>query len=197
MNKYFRILIALAFVLGVVLLAKNNVAGAGSAGETKQSDLAQEQPSVPLAKPEPGTVKPPPSELTICKNGTYSVGGVSTLGVTDLASGYCLEAFLRNHAFALGRIPDGAGQVLAHITFLRVYQNSKFVYDIPTGDGNVEICYAVPPGMQAQIYFFNFYGPQFGKRTGQPSWEALPTSVSDGVACAPAQTSGAYALIGK
>ena len=28
-------------------------------------------------------------------------------------------------------------------------------------------------------------------------WEPLPTTVVDGIACAPAQTSGAYALIGK
>jgi hypothetical protein len=50
---------------------------------------------------------------------------------------------------------------------------------------------------QAQIYFFNFYGPRFGMRTGQPSWEPLATTVTDSVACAAAQTSGAYALIGK
>jgi hypothetical protein len=150
-----------------------------------------------LAKPGPGSVKPPPAEITVCETGDFSVGGVSVLKVKDLKSGYCLTAFLRNHAFALGRIPDGAGKVLAHITFLQVFYQGRFVYDVPVADGDIEICYAVPPGTQAEIYFFDFYGPRFGMRTGQPVWKPLATTVTDGVACAKAQTSGAYALIGK
>jgi hypothetical protein len=197
MGKYVRILIAIVLVLSIVILARNNVAWAGPAAEAKQSVLAQDQSSVSLGKPDPGTVKPPPAELTVCEDGVYSVGGVSTLEVIDLAPGYCLAAFLRNHAFALGRIPDGAGEVLAHITFLRVFFHGRLVYELPVEDGNVQICYAVPPDKQAQIYFFDFYGPRFGERTGQPSWEPLETTVEDGIACAAAQTSGAYALIGK
>jgi len=150
-----------------------------------------------LARPEPGTVKPPPAELTVCENGDFTVGGVSILKVTELEPGYCLAAFLRNNAFALGRIPDGAGSVLAHITFLRVFLHGELVQAVPADDGIVQICYAVPPGKEAQIYFFDFYGPRFGTRTGQPTWEALPTTIEDGIACAPAQKTGAYALIGK
>jgi len=145
----------------------------------------------------PGSVKPPPAAITVCENGDFSVGGVSVLKVKALKPGYCLAAFLRNHAFALGRIPDGAGRVLANITFLQVFYQSKFVYEVPVADGAIEICYAVPPGTQAQIYFFDFYGPRFGTRTGQPAWQPLETTVTAGVACAKAQTSGAYALIGK
>ena len=150
-----------------------------------------------FANPAPGSVKPPPAELTVCEQGDFSVGGVSILKVKQLVAGYCLTATLWNHAFALGRIPAGAGKVLADITFLRVFHHGRFVYDVPTTDGNVEICYAVPPETQGQIFFFDFFGPRFGKRTGQPSWEPLPTTVIDGEACAPAQTSGAYALIGQ
>jgi len=150
-----------------------------------------------LAIPAPGSVKPPPAAITICENGDFSVGGVSIVKVKELKSGYCLVAFLRNHAFALGRIPDGAGKVLANITFLQVFYQSRFVYEVPVADGAIEICYAVPPDTQAQIYFFDFYGPRFGTRTGQPAWEPLETTVTAGVACAKAQTSGAYALIGK
>jgi hypothetical protein len=146
---------------------------------------------------DPGTVRPPPPDVTICQDGLASVGGVSTLEVDNLSPGYCLAAFLRNRAFAVGRIPDGAGRVLANITFLRVFYNSNFVYDVPEADGDVQVCYAVPAGTQAQIYFFDFYGPQFGERTGQPEWEPLVTTVENGVACATAQTSGAYALIGQ
>jgi hypothetical protein len=154
--------------------------------------------TTPPAAQDPGTVKPPPPEVTICGNGVVSVGGVSTLQVNNLASGYCLAAFLRNEGFALGRIPDGAGTVLARITFLRVFYNGILVHDLPTQDGQVQICYYVDPEVeQAQIYFFDFYGPRTNGRQGQPSWQPLETTVQGNIACAAAQSSGAYALIGK
>jgi hypothetical protein len=150
------------------------------------------------ARPEPGTVRPPPAEVTVCENGIASVGGVSILDVDNLAPGYCLAAFLRSNAFAVGRIPDGAGTVLAPITFLRVFYNSTFVYEVPAADGSVQVCYALT-GMPTQvaIYFYDFYGPRFEGGNGQPAWEPLPTTVEGNVACAAAQTSGAYALIGR
>jgi hypothetical protein len=164
-----------------------------------EGDVGIFQPTTfPGNNNNPGTVQPPPAEITVCANGNYSVGGVSTLNVNELVPGYCLAANLWNHGFALGRIPPGAGRVLADITFLRVFYQGEFVYEVPDEDGDIEICYAVPPNTtSSQIYFFDFYGPRFGERTGQPTWEALDTTVTDGVACAPAQTSGAYALIGE
>jgi len=199
MGKYFRLLVATVLLVGIVLLAGNKVAWAGPVAIEQQSVESQAETLDNLAKPGKckGTVCPPPDSITVCANGTYSVGGVSTLKITELAPDYCLEAFLHNKAIALGRIPDGAGQVLANATFLKVYHHSRFVYGIPAVDGKVEICYAVPPGMQASIYFLDHYGPRFGVRTGQPSWQPLQTTVTNGVACAPAQTSGVYALIGQ
>jgi len=197
MSKYIRIFIVIALVGGVAILAKDKVAWAEPKSDVAPSSLALEDASPSSDKPDPGSVKPPRPEIEFCETGLYSVGGVATFQVNALAPGYCLEAFLHNKSFALGRIPDGAGKVLANATFLRVYYHGKFVYEVPEEDGNVMICYAIPPGKQAQIYFFDFYGPRFGERTGQPSWEPLPTTVEDGIACAPAQTSGAYALIGK
>jgi len=197
MRKYTRILIVFALVLGIILLARNNVAWAGFAGDVPQSDPTQDHSAVLPAHSEPGSVKPPHAELTTCEDGIQSVGGVSTLKVTDLAPGYCISAFLRNHAFALGRIPDGAGKVLAHITFLRIFQHGKLIHELPEADGTIQICYAIPPGKQAQIYFLNFYGSRLHERTGQPAWEPLDTTLNDGMACAAAQTTGSYALIGK
>lgn len=198
MNKYIRMLLILTLTLGVFILAQGKAVWAGP-------NLGQDQPALALdtglsasvAKPDPGSVKPPPGTIKICKEGTHSVGGVAILKVIRLKPDYCLEAFLWNHAFAIGRIPDGVGTVLADVTFLKVYYQSRFIYEVPVADGDVEICYAVPPGTQAQIYFFDFYGPHFKERTGQPAWEPLETTVTDGAACAQAQTSGAYALIGK
>ena len=193
----FRILIAFILLVGLVFLAGRNVASADPVGENAQAVQPRDLYSPAAAKPDPGTVKPPPGDVTFCEDGSWSVGGVSTLEVTDLAPGYCIVAFLRSHAFAVGRIPDGAGNVLAHITFVRVFYHGRLVYDLPVEDGTMEICYAVPPGKTGQIYFFDFYGPRFGERSGQPSWEPLETTVSGGTACAAAQTTGAYALIGQ
>jgi len=197
MNKYLRIIVVLALVLGIAILAKDNVAWAEPNTEADSSVLAQDDFSDLLAGPEPGSVKPPRPEIKLCEDGVYSVGGVATLRVSQLAPGYCVEASLHNKNFAVGRIPDGAGKTLAKVTFLRVFYQGKFVYEVPPEDGDIEICYAVPPGKQAEIYFYNHYGPRFGEGTGQPAWEPLPTTVENGIACAPAQTSGAYALIGQ
>lgn len=197
MGNRFRILIVLVLVTGIALLAGNNVAWADPAGEDLQPAQEEGSYSPALAGRDPGSVKPPPAELTLCKDDKKSVGGVATLEVTDLADGYCLVAFLRNHAFAVGRIPDGAGSVLAHITFLRVFYHGRLAYELPAEDGQVEICYAVPPDKTAELYFFDFYGPRFGERSGQPAWEPLATTLDGEVACAAAQITGAYALIGE
>jgi SdrD B-like protein len=149
---------------------------------------------------EAGTVQPPPNEINVCVPGNYSLGGVSTLTVNQLATGYCLHAFLWNHSFALGRIPGGAGRILSAVTFVEYFYQGTFVYqyDVPGETDSIQVCYAVPTGMQAQIYFFDHYGPRFGHpHQGQPSWMPLQTTIQNGIACAVAQTSGAYALIGK
>ena len=151
-----------------------------------------------LPAQQPGTVRPPPSDVTLCQDGINSVGGVSTLEVNNLGPGYCLGAFLRNSRFGLGRLPDGAGRALADITFLRVFRFGGLVYTLPEGDGDVLICYAVPADVtRYRIYFYDFYGSRLGQGGGQPVWTPLETTETDGVACADARTSGAYALIGE
>ncbi len=146
--------------------------------------------------PDPGTVKPPPGDVTICESGVHSVGGVSTLKVANLKPGYCIVATLKKNALAVGRLPDGAGSFLADVTFVRVFYHGKLVSELPTADGQSQICYAAPPGMTVQIYFLDFYGPRFG-RPDQRNWVPLDTTVSGGLACASAQSSGTYALVGK
>jgi hypothetical protein len=160
-------------------------------------DVGMYNPGLRFSKPEPGTVQPPRKRIRVCQDGDPSVGGVSTLHIRNLAPGYCLEAYLHNKNYALGRIPPGAGKILANVTFLQVYYRGKFTYEVPAEDGEIRICYALPPGKEAQIYFYNHYGPRFGQGSGQPAWEPVPTTVTNGIACAAAQTSGAYALIGQ
>jgi hypothetical protein len=196
MKLIIRLFIVLVLVFGIAVLAGGNVAWAGqkAGNDPVPQNVVSNGPA--LDKPEPGSVKPPPAEVTICKDGAYSVGGVSTLEVTDLADGYCIVASLRNHAFAVGHIPDGAGSALAHLTLVRVYYHGKLVSELPVGDGQSKLCYAMPPGRTGQIYFYDFYGPQL-KRPGSRDWAPLDTTVTDGIACTAAQSTGAYALMGK
>lgn len=158
-------------------------------------------PTAPI-QAEPGTVRPPPVNITVCVPGVYSLGGISTLQINQLAPNYCLHAFLRRHGFALGRIPAGVGSILSEVTFVEVFYQNTFVYryDVPGETNSIQVCYSVPGGKQAQIYFFDHYGPRFGQPpAGQPAWQPLPTTIDPETetACAVAQTSGAYALIGK
>lgn len=188
--------IALSLVLVLVFLARGQADGSAP-WNREQGTSAARAGSAANPDKDKGTVRPPPADVVITGDGTYSIGGVSTLTVSDLAPGYAIAAFLANHAFALGRIPDGAGSILADITFIRYFHQGRLIPELPPDDGDVTICYAVPPGVAAQIYFFDFYGPRFGERRGQPSWEPLETTVENGIACASARRTGAYALIGQ
>jgi len=200
-KKYLRVFMAIAVVLGIALLASGQVAWASGNNDVEPAAaLEQSEAAVLPAKPGPGSVKPPPSKLYICENGTYSVGGVVVLEITDLKPGYCVEAVLWNPRFQFKRYPDGAGSALAHLMFLRIYYHGKLTYELPREDGTIEACYAIPPDKQGQLYFYDFYGKRFDKRTEPPrSWEPLETRVDDGnkVACAFTQISGVYGLIGK
>jgi hypothetical protein len=192
MNKIMRLLIAIAMLLGIVLLAKDKVAWAESTDDPPPSILAQEDASV-LLKHGPGTVKPPPRKIKVCREGTYSVGGVATLNVMDLAPHYCIRASLWKRHWPPVHVPARYGRILADVTFVEELYRNRFKKHLPEEDGRAEICYAVPPGKEAKIYFLDYYG----KHKGKPTWTVLNTRVENGIACAPAQNSGAYALVGK
>jgi hypothetical protein len=200
-NKYLRLIVAAAVILGILLLAKGQTVWAVQNDQASQPVvLGKGEASVSLTGPGPGSVKPPPGRLHICENGLHSVGGMVTLDIKDLKPGYCVEAVLWNPRFQIKRLPEDAGKPLAHSLFLRIYYAIRLTYEIPAGDGTVEACYAVPPDKQAQLYFYNFYGMRFKKLTKPPaSWDLLETRVDTEkkTACAVTQVSGVYALVGK
>jgi hypothetical protein len=127
-----------------------------------------------------GTVKPPPGTTKTCKTGNYSLGGVSVVRVHRLAPDYCLTATLRKR--------DDTNSLLANITDIQFYYQNHAVGTLPDTDGDVDICYALPPGRPAQIYFRGY---------GSEEWLPLITTYTKHTACAPAQVSGSYALIGQ
>ena len=190
-GKYLRVIILIAVLAGTVGLAQNQVAWAQPAAESVESVQVE---VTPLALPsghhddDDGTVKPPPDRVKICKRGTFSVGGVATIKVKRLDRHYCVIAVLvrRNH-MSKGT-STGGGQILADITLFQVTYKGHFVKSLPTNAGHVEICYAVPPGKKAKIYYLDFE---------ERAWKPLPTTVHKRTACARIKASSAYALIGK
>ncbi|NOY99951.1 MAG: hypothetical protein GXP40_12265 [Chloroflexi bacterium] len=201
MKKITRLLIAVALVLGVVALAGNHVAWA----DTAEADLpglvlGQGRPALSQADAQKGSVVPPPATFTVCSPydipGVYSVGGVATLHLDEFSQGYCVGTILWNHRFAPGRLPDGAGGFLSEIVFVRIYLYGNLVDKVSTGVGDVSVCFALPPDKEGQIYFYDFYGPRFFHRTGQPAWVSTVTTNENGIVCTTALASGAYALVG-
>ncbi len=190
MFKYLRIAFVAVLLLSIVLLAQDQIAWAENG--TSQAPMIQQEIPLSHGKPPPGTVKPPPRVIKVCEDGDYSVGGVSTISIKHLARNYCVGAFLRKLSFALDHIPGGDGHLLADATAVRIYFRKFPLLALLSRNGTVNICYAVPPGKQAKIYRL-----EPTRRLLKFAWKPLGTTVKQGIACASAQISGTYALIGK
>lgn len=192
MSKYLRVFIMIVVLLGILGLAQSRVAWAQPSAEPGQSVQSQDVSSAPQpeldAEKKGGTVKPPPGKTKICKNGIYSLGGVATLTVKNLAKDYCILASLQKSKLASGHVPKNAGKILADVTVIQVMYKNRRVSKLPAYAGTVELCYAVPPGRTASLYILH---------DGSGTWEPLGTTVSTGTACGSARVSASYALIGK
>ena len=189
MGKIFRVIILIAVLLGTIGLAQKQVAWAQPSAKDDQSvQLPNVSPSYlkDANGDDDGSVKPPPKKVKTCKRGTYSVGGVSVLKVKRLAPDYCVMASLRKRHHVPGRIPPGAGTILADITLFQVIYRHHLVSTLPDKAGHVELCYAIPPGVTAKLYYRD-----------DSEWEQMETKVKGNSACARVFASGYYALIGK
>lgn len=202
MKNVIRLLIVIALVAGGVLLARNNTAWASASDEDAslvapgQVD-AVVQPKKKKHHNHHGTVKPPHGgRRKECQDGQYAVGGIATFNVENLRENHCIEWEIQEHGFALGHLPKGAGKFLTDFIFQRIYYKGHLQYKLPPSDGSIETCFAVPPGKEVSIYFFDFFGPRFEKRRGRTFWEPIETTIEDGLACANTDTSGVYVLGG-
>lgn len=182
MGKYIRVLILVVVLAGTIGLAQSQAVWAQPADEDLQSVQSESiSPALLLGGDEKGgTVKPPPGTTKTCKTGNYSLGGVSIVRVHRLAPDYCLTATLRKR--------DDTNSILAKITDIQFFYQNQPIGTLPDSEGDVEICYALPPDTQAQIYFRGY---------GSEEWLPLITTYTKRTACAPAQVSGSYALIGQ
>lgn len=186
MNKTVRILIAVALLATILFLGRDQIARAGAALVGPKSDTmpAQDRPASLFADRDPGSVKPPPVVAPpITGSGTYSVGGICTFRVIELASDVTLHADVLPYA-TLGIRPQNIASYLAGVCRAIYTKVGAGVIDLTGSDGQVEICFAAIPNATGKLYVYN-----------DKAWTALDTTTEAGLACAPAQQTGKYVLV--
>lgn len=212
MKRLFRIILMMAVLVGLVGLARNQVAwAANSAGTSDPSAPQWAEKSVSLGgdvdcskpwnknkdkckdkdkdkdkckkhKEDCGSVKPPPHQIIIPVTGDYSVGGFCTLSIALTEPAIVLDASIET---PLPReLPDRVQKVRqgCHLIY---YDSAQRINELPVDSGSATICFAATPNKQMTVYFFNMYA-------SHPTWVPLETTVEAGKACATGNASGIY-----
>lgn len=185
MSKGVRIVIGLIFLIGLALLARNQLALAGSlpaqsAGSVAQSRGVSAQADIYAQR---GSVKPPPVVVPpIHTPGTYSAGGVCTVIVDSIAPDVGLHVILLPFSTVHNR-PSEIKRYLAGVCNLTFVEAGKGVTDVTPADATVKVCFAAIPNTSNTIYIYD-----------DKTWFPLVTTVQNGLACAPATKTGKYLL---
>lgn len=184
MTTAVRVAIAVVVLLGVVMLARNQVAWAGNQPVQGQAVARQEQVAPAVADAKPGSVKPPPVVVPpITKPGNYSVGGVCTVIVDQIVSTVTLHVNLLPFDSVHNR-PVETKRYLAGVCQVKFVMSGKGVTDVTPQDATVKICFAAIPNTTDNLYVYDDH-----------SWFPLDTTVQNGLACAPATKTGKYVLV--
>lgn len=193
MNKYIRLMIMIALVLGIVFVARNQVAWANrspgpslSAREEGQSAVADKKDDCKDKNKNKdkckGTVKPPPKDILIPVTGDYSVGGFCTLSITFNDPAFTMNASIKT---PLPReLPDKVHKV-SQGCLLTYYSSDQRIPELTSSAGSATICFAAMPKKQMVVYFYDIY-------SDNPTWVLLETTIQNGTACAAASKSGVY-----
>jgi hypothetical protein len=138
-----------------------------------------------------GSVDVPSYTTSIAQNGAMALGGCVTGNVEDLVEGkgYSLEAALITSAAALKPLPENVGKFYQCIADLKLKQNTTLVDLLPAADGDVTICFAVPPNQQGSIYYHDKYF------NDQSDWVLVAGPFDTGIACGPVMKSGYYGMV--
>ena len=185
MGKGLRILIAVVFLIGLLLLARGQLAWAGGLSAWNSAGVAQNPAASGMAVPNarPGTVKPPPVVAPpISGPGTYSLGGVCTVIVERLDPTVSVHAVLLPFS-SVGQQPKDVARFLAGVCQVNYVKAGAGLADLTAADGSVKICFAAIPTATNKVYVYV-----------DKTWTALDTTVEDGLACASASKSGRYVL---
>lgn len=156
------------------------------------------RPPAPTAGP--GTVRPPArSPNLIQASGTYAAGGVCTLNVSYQASGMSDNLYVEfpSDGAAVASFPDNDVLLFfpgCHVVHYELAQTQTAMTD---AKGQWEICFAAPPDQEITIYFYESQVHDGTTEAGAFTWTALPTTVENGQACAPAMGTGVYVPAGQ
>ncbi len=185
MTKALRIILAVVVFIGVLLVARSQMAWAGNAPDQKANTPKQETSSAAAAAKNPGTVKPPPVVVPpITGPGTYSVGGVCTLIVERLVDTVSIHAVLLPFS-TLHNKPAEIDRYIAGVCNVTFIQRPGGVIktEVTPEEASVKVCFAGIPNMGTKIYFYDDH-----------AWIALDTTANGGLVCAPATRTGKYVL---
>jgi hypothetical protein len=184
MRKIMGFISATILLLGILLLAGNQVATAGNLPWQNSVAVQSQNASAMLnSDPHKGTVLPPPAPWNpIIAPGIYSAGGVCTVIVQQFSPGVSLYVVLLPFT-VLSSKPTPTTQLIAGVCSLTYYLNKKPLPVLTSAEGSVQICFAEVPTILGQTYVFD----------GQ-TWSALVTTLNTGMECAPASETGHYVL---
>ena len=147
------------------------------------------QPPVPIGK---GSIIPPAPTGRITQSGTYSFGGICTLIVVYKQSGLSDEVQVELPTVDTKKVPFGDDQGFLYLPGCHVVHYDPIYMQVTPEMGSWKICFAAYPGKEMTIYYY-----QDDYKTITPPWKPLPTSIENGMACAPADYTGVYAPAGK
>jgi hypothetical protein len=138
-----------------------------------------------------GTVLVPHTVITIAKNGAIALGGCVTGNIADLPEnkGYKMEASIITSLEDKDKLPADVGVFYECIVDLKLYQDNNMINELPQGDGNVTLCFAVPPNQKGTIYYYDKYF------NATPVWEPVSDAYKTGIACGPVMKSGYYGMV--
>lgn len=206
MKTILRVIVLFGMLVGIVVLARNQVAWAANfSGVNEQDVLRENQHSAldqnhddcdkPENKDKPrckdkdkckkkpcGTVKPPPKKILIPVTGEYSVGGLCTLSVSIIDPNVVLDASVKS--LAPSQLPEDL-QNVRDACLLQYSRVNGSIDELTPDLGTTTICFAGVPGEDVTVYFFNLQVPD-------STWMPLETTLEGGRACAAASHSGFY-----
>ncbi len=214
MKTSFRIIILIAVLLGIAVLARNQVAWAANSSEQSVQSLSpQMDKSVLQGKADYCDMpwhkrtdeckdKNKDKDKDKCKKHPEKCGTVKPpsrqilIPVTGEYSvgGFCTLSVTFNVPATqldvsirtpLSReLPDKV-QKVRQGCLLTYYGDHQRIDGLPANAGNTTVCFAATPAKQMTLYFYNIYSIS-------PEWVALETTTESGKACALGNASGVY-----
>jgi hypothetical protein len=141
-----------------------------------------------VAPPPVGSIAPPPTNTRIRQSGAYSVGGICTLEVIYKKPNLSDDVFVEIPTKDTKVVPFPDDKAFLYLPGCHVLHYEPLMMHTTDDMGSWKICFAEVPGKKTTIYYY-----LDDKSTITPPWVALPTTVEDGQACAPANWTGVYA----